>query len=463
MHQAQCTLPPDEGGRVLDRLAGLDQVIPPHQIGHALASAGRRNLRSCPLTHEVVLRVVLAMGVLSDLSIRQVFRHARRLRIDEASPGRSALCQARRRLGVAPLRHLFDRVARPPATPGTPGAFYRGLRLVGTDGTLLDVPDTPANARAFGRPTGGRGDGAFPQLRKVSLVELGTHAEIAVALKGRRCGERAAAAGLWRHLPADALLLADRGYSSDPSWKRPEAQGVRRLWRVVSSLVLRPTRRLADGSYLARVYRKPHERAADRNGIAVRVIRYTLDDPARAGHGREHVLMTDLLDAGEAPARELIAPYHERWEHELAFDEQKAHLDPRRAHEPAAVRSETPCGVLQEVYALSLAHYAVRVLMAAAAAAAEVGEDPDRLSFTGCVQVLRCRLPECDGRTAASFAAWYAALLAELRCKRLEPRRDRVNPRVVKQKVEHWAKKRPEHRRPPPMTKRFAETVVMLN
>lgn len=461
MHQAHCTLPPDEGGRVLDRLAGLDQVIPPHQIGHALASAGRSNPRSCPLTHEVVLRVVLAMGVLSDLPIRQVFKHARRLRADEASPGRSALCQARRRLGVAPLRHLFARVARPLATPGTPGAFYRGLRLVGVDGTLLDVPDTPANARAFGRPTGGRGDGAFPQLRKVSLVELGTHAEVAVALKSRRCGERAAAAGLWRHLPADALLLADRGFFSYPLWKRLESQGVRRLWRVVSSLVLRPTRRLADGSYLADVYRKPYERDAGRDGIAVRVIRYTIDDPARAGHGREHVLMTDLLDPAEAPARELIALCHERWEHELAFDEQKTHLDPRRAHKPAAVRSETPCGVLQEVYALSLAHYAVRALMAAAAA--EVGADPDRLSFTGCVQVLRCRLPECDGRTAASFAAWYTALLAELRGERVDPRRDRVNPRVVKQKVKHWAKKRPEHRRPPPMTKRFAETVVMVD
>jgi hypothetical protein len=460
MLQGRCTLRPDAGGRVLDRLAGLEQVIPPQAIQQALAASGRRPGRACVLTPEVMLWVVLAMGLWTDLPLRQVFKQARRLRPGEATPGRSALCQGRRRLGVAPVRHLFGQVVRPLATPRTPGAFYRGRRLVGVDGTLLDVPDTPANARAFGRPTGGRGDGAFPQVRKVSLVELGTHAEIACAFKRRRRGESTLAAGLVRHVPADALLLADRHFYSFPLWNRLHTRGIPCLWRVSATPVLRPRRALADGSYLARVYRRAYDRDRDRNGLDVRVIRYTLDDPQRVGHGEPHILVTSLLDAAAAPALELVALYHERWEQELVYDEQKTHLDPRRAHKPAALRSETPAGVLQELYALSLAHYVVRALMAAAAAPA--GLDPDRLSFTGCVQVLRCRLPECPSRTRAAREGWFDALLAEMRREQNGPRRNRINPRVVKQKVKHWPKKRPEHRGVPPLRKRFIESVVLI-
>jgi Insertion element 4 transposase N-terminal len=139
MPRGHCTLPADQGGRILDRLAGLDQVIRPDHIRQALEATGRISTRSCVLTYEVILRVVLAMGLLTDLPIRQVFKHARRLREGEQSPARSNLCMARRRLGVAPVRHLFDRVARPLACRETPGAFYRDLRLMGIDGTVLDV------------------------------------------------------------------------------------------------------------------------------------------------------------------------------------------------------------------------------------------------------------------------------------------------------------------------------------
>ena len=176
------------------------------------------------------------------------------------------------------------------------------------------------------------------------------------------------------------------------------ARGVKLLARVVKSLVLRPIRGLADGSYLAKLYRDASDRQEDRDGITVRVIRYTLDDPQRVGHGEEHVLITNLLDETTDPATELIVLYHERWEEELVFDEQKTHQDPRRATKPAQLRSETPAGVIQEVYALSLGHFVIRSLMFEAAAT--VGLDPDRLSFTGCFQVLKCRLPECDSKTA---------------------------------------------------------------
>jgi len=178
-----------------------------------LAATGRINQRACRLTHETMMWVLLAMGLLTDLPIRQVFKHARRLRVGETSPHRSSLCVARQRLGVAPVRQLFEATVRPLAEPDTPGAFYRGLRLVGVDGTVLDIPDSPANARTFGRPSGGdRGEGAFPQVRKVSLVELGTHVEFAFAVKPIRCGETTMMQALWRHIPSDALLLEDRGF-----------------------------------------------------------------------------------------------------------------------------------------------------------------------------------------------------------------------------------------------------------
>jgi hypothetical protein len=448
MPQGHCTLPADDAGRVLDRLAGLEQVIRPADIQQALTATGRINSRSCRLTHEVVLWVVLAMGLLTDLPIRQVFKHARRLRKGEESPHRSSLCVARQRLGVAPVRHLFTQVVRPLARPGTPGAFYHDLRLMGVDGTIFDVPDSAANAAVFACPSAGpRGKGAFPQVRKLSLVELGTHVEVALVVRSSAHGEQSMIAGLFRHLTSEMLLLWDRGFFSYELWQQMTARRVKVLTRVKSQLILRPIRHLADGSYLAKIYKSASDREKDRDGIVVRVIRYTLDDPQRVGHGEEHVLITNLLDEELYPAMELIILYHERWEEEQVFDEQKTHQDPRRATKPAQVRSETPAGVIQEVYALSLGHFVIRSLMFEAAATVDL--DPDRLSFTGCFQVLKCRLPECDSKTAASFEAWYQALLWEMQGERTDPRRNRVNPRVIKRKMSKWKKKRPEHRRLP--------------
>ena len=169
---------------------------------------------------------------------------------------------------------------------------------------------------------------------------------------------------------------------------------------------------------------------------------------------------TNLFDHTLFPALELACYYHERWEEELVFDEQKTHQDPRRATKPAQLRSETPCGVIQEIYALSLGHFVIRSLMFEAAATA--GIDPDELSFTGCFQILKCRLPECDSTTPTSFEVWYRGVLWEMQRERTDPRRNRINPRVIKRKMSKWKKKRAEHRRLPPLKKIFREAVVML-
>jgi hypothetical protein len=457
--QASCWGPPLGGAPLLDRLAGLIQVIPPEVFEQALAATGRDKQRACRLSHRVMLWVVLAMGVLTHLPIRQVFKHARRLRPGERTPSRSNLCEARQRLGVAPVRQVFDRVVRPLATPQTPGAFFKGLRLLGIDGTVQDAPDTPANAQRFGRSGGGRGAGAFPQVRKVSLVELGTHVELAVALGGWQDSEQHLVEALWDKIPPGSLVIEDRGFFSYDHWKELDGRGVRLLVRLKSNLILRPIERLPDGSYLAKIYPSPYHRDKDRDGIVVRVIEYALDDPQRSGHGQRHRLLTNLLDPELFPALELACGYHERWEEELVFDEQKTHLDPRRPGKPAHFRSQTPAGVEQAVYALSLGHFVVRALMLEAAQEEEL--DVDRLSFTGCLRILQARLPECDSATPLGLEQWYRLLLAEMAQERIEPRRNRVNPRGVKRKMSKFAKKRPEHRGRPPLKKTFAETVVI--
>jgi len=458
--QGRCVLPASDTGRVLDRLTALEQVISPMDVQQALDETGRVNPRACKLTHEVMMWIVLAMGIFTDLPIRQVFKYARRFRAGEGTPSRSALCVARQRLGVEPVRRLFERAVHPLAEADTPGAFYRGLRLVAVDGTLEDVPDTPANDAFFGRPTSGkRGDGAFPQVRKLSLVEVGTHIEFALCVAGYHTGEKTMFPELLPYLHPGMLFLCDRGFFSYNLWKSVVSRDVHVLARVTKSMVLQPIKRLSDGSYLAKIYRNAYHRKKDRDGILVRVIKYTLDDPQRVGHQEEHTLLTDLLDETEYPAWELIPGYYWRWEHELVLDEQKTHQDPPRASKPTHLRSETPTGVLQEIYAVSLAHFVIRSLMFHAAQRA--GLDTDRLSFTGCFQILKCRLPECDSKTPQSFEAWCETLLDEMSYERIEPRRNRINPRVIKRKMKNWLKKRPEHRHLPPLKKTFMESVVM--
>jgi hypothetical protein len=458
--QQDGVLPQGPAAAVCDRLAGLFEVIRPDQVEQAVLDTGRVNPRHCCRTYEVTLWVVLAMGLLTDLPIRQVFKACRRFHLGEVTPRRSSRCEARKRLGVEPLRHLFTQVVRPLANPDTPGAFAYGLRLVAVDGTVLDVPDFPANVAAFGRPNGGRSDGAFPQVRKLSLVEVGTHAELAFTTGPCTTGEASLIAGLLPHLRPGMLLLWDRSFFSYGLWTRLLRRGVHILARVKRSLVLKPLRVLRDGSYLAKIYRSASDRRARRGGIVVRVIRYTLDDPQRTGHGEEQRLLTTLTSAAMAPAKEVVLLYHERWEIELTVDEVKTHQDPRRAEKPTHLRSQTPEGVEQEVYALSLAHYVTRALMAAAARPR--GLDPERLSFLGCLQILPCRLPAAAAKQGEGLRAWYAGLLQEMGQEILPPRANRVNPRVVKRKMSKFKKKGPQHRPVPPLTKTFTETVVLL-
>jgi hypothetical protein len=219
-------------------------------------------------------------------------------------------------------------------------------------------------------------------------------------------------------------------------------------------MIFVPIKLLPDRSFLAKLYPSPRHRAGDESGILVRIIEYTFKDPHRPGHGERHRLLTTLLDWKEHPAKTLIMLYHWRWEEELAIDELKTHQ-----RERPVLRSETPAGVIQEIYGLLLAHYVVRKLMFEVAT--QHGMSPLRLSFVGTLKILRCRLPECP-KSRLGVRQWFDNLLSEVAEEIIEARRDRVNPRVIKRKMSKWQKKRAEHRRPPQPRKKIERSIVML-
>src|SRR3954447_23144811 len=436
----------------LPYVRGLYQLIPEGRLAAILSRTGRASERRRRLPADSVIWLIVAMALFAADSIPKVWRRLHPSR-DHPEPTDSAFSQARRRLGVAPLRQLFLQTARPMATHQTVGASYRGWRLMGLDGTTLDLPDTPDNARIFGRPTTGRAEGAFPQVRLLALCELGTHAVCGLAIKPLCHGEPSMVGQLLDHLGPGMLLVWDRGFFSYDLISAVVRRGAHLLARVKSNTILRPIPHLDDGSYLAKIYPSEADRRRDMRGLPVRVVEYTHDDPNRPGTGERHRLITDLTSPEDLPAREAPLVYHERREEELALDEIKTHLSARAV----PIRSKTPAGVVQEIYGLMLGHYVVRRVMHDAAVVA--GQDPDRLSFTDSLRVLQCQLPESPH---IDTETWYRRLLCEVQRQELRPRRNRWYPRVIKRKMSNWMKKRPEQRTPPQPTKPFREAIVLL-
>lgn len=326
------------------------------------------------------------------------------------------------------------------------------------DGTVEDVPDTPANASAFGRQTGSRGDSAFPQLRNVYLIESGTHAVCDAVVRGYQYDERSAALRLLRSVETGMLLMWDRGFHSFAMVRDCLDRGCHFLGRVPDHAVLEPLEQLPDGSFIAELYETPYARKKRRGGIRVRVIEYTIDDPLREGHGQPHRLITSIFESATAPADRLAVEYHQRWEIEIAIDEMDTH---QRVHANRPLRSKKPEGVVQEMYGMLLAHYLVRFFMYEAAQEEQL--DPDRLSFTNTLRILRRKVDKFQIAAPQAWKEFYQRMLAEIGRVRLPPRDNRSNPRVVKRKMSNFRLKREEHRRVQHPTKPFRNSVVALN
>lgn len=356
------------------------------------------------------------------------------------------------------MRRLFVAVARPVADDQTRGAFYRGLRLMAMDGQKLCVPDTPANARAFGRSSTRRQgqvvEGAYPQLHLLRLIETGTHVSVEALIKVCRHNEYPVGAALLRRVPPGSLVMQDCGFYGYSQVKQAMGQGVHLLARVGARVVFKPLRVLADGSCLVRIHPKRKPKDPDQGGLLVRLIRYTIDDPDRPGHRQEHRMITTLLDDTQYPAHELIGLYHQRWECEIDNDELTTHQLAR----PVDLRSRKPAGVVQELYGIILAHNAIRMIMHAAARRRDI--DPRELSFINSLRIIRETIPILRAAPIARVPLLYRAMLTLISQQRLPPRADRINPRVVKVKMSHYRKKQPDdhgtHVRP------FHHTIVIL-
>jgi hypothetical protein len=320
--------------------------------------------------------------------------------------GKSGISQARSRLGAEPLKRLYSAVVAPIAEKHTKGAWYRQWRLVSLDGSTLDVADTSENDKAFGRPGSSRGSSAFPKIRFVALLENGTHVLWGAHMDQYATDELTLAEKVVPLLRKGMLCMADRFFPSYKLWRAAAKTGAELLWRTRQNARLDIEKRLPDGSYRSRIYASTADRRNQRNGIVVRVIDYRLKDVP--GAEPLYRLITTILDHKQAPAKELAALYHERWEIETTLDELKTHL--RGAQ--IVLRSKTPELVMQEFFGLLMAHFAIRGLMHEAALKAD--EDPDRLSFLHSVHVVQRRM------------AHYAAIppSAEKSSSRSDPRRN---------------------------------------
>ena len=392
MARTLAELPP--GSRITDyiSLGVLTKVIPMERIQSVLKATGKASQRQRDLPAHVVVYYVIALALYMQSSYREVLRcllEGIQWLTDPTAAlkvaGKSGISQARTRLGSEPLRQLHDEVVGPIAVASTQGAWYQGRRLVSIDGSTLDVADEQGNQRAFGRPAASRGQSAYPQVRFVSLVEGGTHVLFGSRVAGVATGEITLAREVISVLQKGMLCLADRNFYGFKLWNQAAATGADLLWRVKTNLRLPCQQRLADGSYLSRVYGSAQDFRRQQNGGVVRVIEYQLEGVAEAEP--LYRLMTTILDPDPASAAELAALYQERWEIETALDELKTHL----RGGGIVLRSKTPELVRQEFYGLMMAHYAVRGLMHEAALKADV--DPDTLSYLHAVRVVRRKLP----------------------------------------------------------------------
>lgn len=381
---------PSSGNQIAAHLGEgpLGKIYPREKVLSILQEQQLASKRVRSLPNDALIYYVISMGIFMTQATREVLKSlAEGIKLlDPQRPlalaGKAAIVRARKRLGAAPLKALWEETSQLIGSIGQQGCFYRGLRLMAMDGSTLDVPDSPKNEAYFGKQDSSRGKMAFPQLRFVALCECGPHAIHSVAVGKYLQSENALAKLLLKDFSKGMLCLMDRLFFSFHFWREASATGADLLCRVKKSLILPAEKILSDGSYLSTIYASTKDRRHKVNGIKVRIIKYQISKQNESNY----ILMTTLLDEKTFPARELANLYPQRWEIELMFDEMKTHLKDGRT----LLRSQSPEMVLQEFYGILLAYRAVRRMMNTAAQRARI--DSDRLSFTESFNIIRRKL-----------------------------------------------------------------------
>jgi hypothetical protein len=431
-------------------MQGLKQVLSGGFINQVVGQ--QLKTRHCKrITNQRLIWLIVGMGLFAGKSYRQIFRLC--ASPTTVVPTRATLTSARKRLSASLLEQLCVGVvkllAKSPARHAF--AFYKGLRLIGIDGTLLDCPDTDSNRAAFGRTSNQTAHGAFPKVRVVSLCELGTRVLWRSIIGTYHQSEQLLAVPLLEFLNRGMLLLADRHFGVAPIIYRLFNRKVQFLIRVKRSQLFPVEKLLGDGSFLSTIYQGKYDRRSKRPGKTIRVIRYTHRDPNRTGCGEVHVLVTSLLDAAKNPATELIDLYHVRWEEEIAFSEWKVAMC-----KGTKLRSQSPEMVRQEIWGMLLSHFIVRTLIFRGAE--QAGVEPIRISFTGALDILHARLPEAH-KSRRMSRKWLTDLISEIGREQLPPRANRINPRKLKKRSEAWPTKRDTDRKPPKPSGPFIEQI----
>lgn len=413
------------GGRFAPgHLGELTGQVPFEMVDEVLASTGRVQARVRDLPSRVVVYLLLAGGLFAELGYPQVWARlvAGLDGLPVAVPTSSALAQARRRVGVAPLRALFALLAGPAAG----AARWRGLLVCAIDGTTMFVPDSPANLARYGRQTGTHGGSGYPMLRLVAVVACGTRTVVGAVFGPLGIGEVSYAPRLFTCLRPGMLLLADRNFAVADLISRIGATGADLLIRAKNTRVLPASGRLPDGSWLSRL-----------GSVQVRVIdaEITATLGGRKQHTGRYRLVTTLTDHHRYPATEIVKLYHQRWEIETTYLELKSTILGGRV-----LRARTPDGADQEVYALLVTYQALRLAIADATLAHPTAT-PDRAGLTTALHAARDQLIHAAGvitdTTIDLIGRIGQAVLADL----LPPRRTRVSPRVVKRAIsKHRAK-----------------------
>jgi len=431
---------------VVTRLQAIERAIPLAAVEEVLERHHCQEQRCRKLCMRQVVYLLIAMSLFARERLSLVLDrllhtcHWLFMSDDVSTPNDAAIKYRRNQLSAAAMADLFHQVCRPLATAHTKGAFLFGLRLMAIDGQRINLPDTPAIARFFGRPITDRGPGAFPQVLRMSLVELGTHATIDTGFWPVNTSEHKAGERLLRSVLPGMLVLLDRGLFSARMIRNTRLRGAHILSRVPANVKPVSTRRLSDGTYLAWVAPAGHHPHKAGEGELVRIITYTFEDPNNPGHRATFRLATTLLDEKAYPGQWLAAAYHERWEIEKSYDESETHL----LHGSDPLRSRSVSGLIQELYGMLMAHYAVRALMHEAALQAQI--DSDELSFTAAVVLIQEAIRDFKMAAECLLPDLFERLLKEIARHRVQQRPPRWYPRVVKRKMSNFPLKRPAQR-----------------